>query len=382
MFSLLLAIIYLAFIGLGLPDSLLGSAWPVMHAELGAPLPLAGLVSMVITAGTVVSSLLSDRLTTRFGADKVTLVSVAGSALSLFGFALAPSALWLFVWAIPYGLCAGSVDAALNHTVATRFNAGAMAWLHCFWGVGACISPYVMGAWLSRGNQWRLGYGTVGVLVGLIALVLLCSLRLWKTKEGREREETPSLGMRRALRVKGVKLSALSFLAYMALEATTGIWVSTYLVKIGGADPVTAARTASLFYIGITAARFVSGFVADRFSDRALVRFGVGAMLAGTFLMLLPGRGFTVAGLVVTGIGGAPLYPSLVHAAPAIFGREHAQSVIGLQMATAYVGSTLGPPLFGALLPLKSLPWLLFFLAVGMLLTTEGLWLTVRKRKE
>ncbi len=382
MFSFLLCIIYLSFVGLGLPDSLLGSAWPLMHLQLEAPLAWAGAISIIVTAGTVVSSLFAPRITARRGAGRVTLISTAVSALALAGFAVAPSVLWLCVLAVPYGLAAGCVDAALNHYVAIHFRARHMSWLHCFWGVGACISPYIMSAFLAHGENWRGGYGFVAAMEAALAVVLASTLRLWKTSSPRAEKSIPSEGLLASLRVKGVGFSVLSFGAYMALEVTTGLWVSSYLVEHRSADPVIAAQTASFFYIGITAARFVIGLFADRFSDRAMVRWGVGAMLAGTALMCLPVEGNMgcVTGLILTGIGGAPLYPSLIHATPDNFGVKYSQSVIGLQMAVAYLGSTLGPPVFVAFFPLDSLPLFLFGLSLCMLFTTEGLWYAVRKK--
>ena len=353
MISLLLAVIYLAFIGLGLPDSLLGSAWPVMQVQLAAPLSFAGLVSMVISGGTILSSLLSDRLTRRFGPGKVTAFSTALTATALFGFSTASSAWMLCLWAIPYGLGAGAIDAALNNYVALHYSSRHMSWLHCFWGVGVSISPMVMGACLTRLGSWQAGYRTVGAIQAVLTALLFLSLPLWQNRKTGTPDGTPDkpLGLRGALRIPGVPTILLAFFAYCGAETTAGLWASSYLVAARGVDPETAARFASLFYLGITVGRFLNGFVADRMGDRRMIRVGAAVMGAAALMILLPTgvRMLTLAGLVLFGLGCAPVYPSIIHATPVHFGEENSQAVIGIQMAGAYVGSTLMPPLFGLL---------------------------------
>ena len=381
MFSLLLAIIYIAFISLGLPDSLLGSAWPVMRLQFGAPLSQAGMISMIIAGGTIVSSLMSDRLTRRLGAGLVTAISVGMTAVALFGFSISDSVLALCLWGIPYGLGAGAVDAALNNYVALHYSSRHMSWLHCFWGVGASISPYIMAAWLSRDNNWQGGYRTVSLLQVALTAVLFMSLPMWKKRDdgepGAKAASTPRpLGLAGALRIPGVPAILLAFLSYCAAETTAGLWASSYLVEARGVAAGTAARFASLFYLGITFGRFLNGFVADRMGDRRMIRVGVGVMLAGMALVVLPVESTlpALAGLIVFGLGCAPVYPSIIHATPDNFGAQNSQAIIGIQMAAAYTGSTFMPPLFGVIAgatTIRLFPWYLAMFAVLLLVMTE-----------
>lgn len=349
MVMLLLAIIYLAFISLGLPDSLLGAAWPVIHREINVPLSWSGAVFMIISLGTIVSSLLSDRLTRRFGAGRVTAFSVAMTCAALFGFSLSRSFPMLCLWAIPYGLGAGGVDAALNNYVALHYASRHMSWLHCMWGVGATVGPYIMGAALTGGHGWSAGYRTIGLIQLVLAAVLWLSLPLWRSADGAgSGSGTRALPLREVIRLPGAKAVMLCFFCYCALEQTVGLWASSYLVTARGVDPATAARYGSLFFIGVTAGRAVSGFVTLRLNDARMVRLGQGVILLGLALLFLPlGNTAALAGLIVVGLGCAPVYPSLIHATPAHFGAERSQAVIGVQMASAYVGTSLMPPLFG-----------------------------------
>ncbi|MBQ2727296.1 MAG: MFS transporter [Clostridia bacterium] len=370
MVSLLLAIIYLAFISLGLPDSLLGSAWPVMRLEFGASLSFAGVISMTICASTIVSSLASDYMTHRFGAGRVTAVSVGMTALALLGFSLSDSLILLCVLAVPYGLGAGAVDAALNNYVALHFAARHMSWLHCFWGVGASISPYIMSACLAADNNWRGGYFSVSVIQIVLTVCLFVTLPLWKKAAGDDsgsasEESAASVGIIGALKIPGVPCILLAFLAYCGLEVTASLWASSYLVEFRGCDPETAARYASLFYLGLTGGRLLNGFLADRFSDRTLIRAGSAIMLAGMVLLMLPFASTipAAAGLLIIGLGCAPVYPCIIHSTPANFGAKNSQAIIGIQMASAYMGSTLIPPLFGLIADFVSVSWYPLWLA-------------------
>ena len=370
MYSLLLAIIYLSFISLGLPDSLLGSAWPVMRFEFGASLSFAGFISMLICGCTIVSSLASDFMTRKFGAGRVTAVSVAMTALALLGFSLSKSLILLCVLAIPYGLGAGAVDAALNNYVALHFAARHMSWLHCFWGVGASISPYIMSACLAANNNWRGGYFSVSMIQIVLTVCLFATLPLWKKVSGTSvdasAEETAApVGIIGALKIPGVPYILLAFFAYCGLEATTSLWASSYLVEFRGSDPETAARYASLFYLGLTGGRLLNGFIADRFSDRILIRAGSVIMLSGMILLMLPIPSVfpAAAGLLIIGLGCAPVYPCIIHSTPANFGAKNSQAIIGIQMASAYVGSTLVPPVFGLIADFVSVIWYPFWLA-------------------
>ena len=352
MITLLLAIIYAAFISLGLPDALLGAAWPVMVNELNAPLSYAGILSMIISFGTIVSSLLSDKVTRRLGAGPVTALSVLLTAGALAGFALSRNFLHLCLFAVPYGLGAGAVDAALNNYVALHYSGRHMSWLHAFWGVGATIGPYVMGRALGSAMGWRGGYGAIAVLQGALTLVLFCSIPLWKKRQQTHAEDTgyeAPIGLRDAVKIRGVKAILLAFFGYCALETTAGLWASTYLVEYRGVEPQTAAVFASLFYIGITAGRFISGFAADRYGDKKMIRMGCGLMLFGLvqIALPLPIPYPALLGLVFMGLGCAPVYPAIIHSTPTHFGRENSHAIVGIQMASAYCGATFMPPVFG-----------------------------------
>ena len=379
MFSLLLAVIYLAFISLGLPDSLLGSAWPLMRLELGAPLSYAGVISTVISVGTIISSLLSDRLTGRFGAGRVTAVSVALTAAALFGFSVSPSVRVLCLWAIPYGLGAGAIDAALNNYVALHYSSRHMSWLHCFWGVGASLSPVIMRTALSLTGRWQLGYRSVSLIQIVLTALLFLSLPLWKVGDAASPEpDNPrrAIGLRGALRIPGVPAILLAFFAYCGAESTAGLWASSYLAGARGVDARTAAGFASLFYLGITFGRFLNGFIADRMGDRRSIRLGAAVMALGALLILLPipSQLPALAGLLIFGLGCAPVYPSVIHSTPAHFGAENSQAVIGIQMAGAYVGTTCVPPLFGVLansLSLQLYPYVLLVMTALLLYMAE-----------
>lgn len=379
MFSLLLALIYVSFISLGLPDSLLGSAWPQMQESLGVSLSLGGVISFLITASTILSSLMSHQVIQRFGTGAVTMCSVALTALALFVFSLSNSFFALCLWAIPYGLGAGSVDAALNNFVALHCKAKHMSWLHCFWGIGATGGPYIMGLCLSRGMGWQAGYRTISFLQMALTLILLLSLPLWKKQElplsGGEtvRPQTPQWG--KLLKRPGVKAALTAFFFYSALELTTGLWGSSYMVAVRGISAETAAKWISLFYLGITAGRFFSGFLTLRFSDDAMVRLGEITAIVGILLILLPLHNlFLCLGLILTGLGCAPIYPSLLHATPQRFGKSLSQSLMGTQMAISYLGSTTMPPVSGFLSEKISMglyPVLLLVFALCMTILTE-----------
>ncbi|MGN0173861.1 MAG: MFS transporter, partial [Acutalibacteraceae bacterium] len=326
MYSLLLAIIYISFISLGLPDSLLGSSWPVMHNDIGVAVSFAGIVSMIIAGGTIVSSLLSDRLTARFGAGLVTAFSVFMTAAALFGFSISNSFIALCIWAVPYGLGAGAVDAALNNYVALHYASKHMSWLHCFWGVGASISPYIMSFCLSAGFGWSNGYLSVSIIQIILTAALFISLPLWKKSNPQNSEEKRKpLGLKNAIKIKGVIYVLLTFFGYCALETTAGLWASSYFVEYRNISADTAALFASLFYLGITFGRFLCGFVADKLGDKKLVRLGIVVIIIGIISVVIPTEVnfFALAGLLIIGFGCAPVYPSLIHSTPKNFGAEN-----------------------------------------------------------
>lgn len=385
MTQLLLAIIYLAFISLGLPDSLLGSAWPTMYQQFGVPISYAGIISMIISAGTIVSSLQSDRLTKKLGTGKVTAISVAATAVALFGFSFSHSFWALCLWAIPYGLGAGSVDASLNNYVALHYESRHMSWLHCMWGVGATTGPYIMGIALSAGHGWNMGYRYIGIIQVILTSVLIFSLPLWKERteetEVEELQTDPAengkkvLSVREILKISGAREVMLCFFCYCALEQTTGLWASSYLSLHKGIPAETAAAFASLFFIGITVGRAISGFVTMKLNDIQMIRLGQGIIVAGIAAMILPGSNIlAMAGLVLIGLGCAPIYPCVIHSTPAHFGADKSQAIIGVQMAFAYIGTMLMPPLFGIIargISVALLPFYLFAILIVMIIMHE-----------
>ena len=370
MVHLLLALIYLSFISLGLPDGLLGAAWPSMYAELGAPVSAAGIVFIIISAGTVVSSLLSERLNLKLGPGKVTAISVAMTAAALMGFASCSSLWQLCLWAIPYGLGAGSVDVCLNNYVALHYASRHMSWLHCMWGIGASAGPYIMGAVLTAGGHWSRGYQLIGIIQIVLTAVLLLSLPLWKSgSAGEVPLKRQPLSLRQISRIPGVKAMLLSFFCYCATEQTVGLWAGSYLVLHRGMAAELAASFAGLFYMGIALGRGLNGFFTLKFSDTQLTRAGFCIILLGIAAVLLPlGNTAALIGLSLIGLGCAPVYPSIIHATPGRFGAEHSQAVIGVLMASAYLGNCLMPPLFGLIanhISISLLPvYLLLILAV------------------
>ena len=350
MLHLLLAVIYISFISLGLPDALLGSAWPSMYGEFDVPVSYAGVISMIIAVGTIISSLQSDRLTRKLGAGKVTAISVGMTAAAIFGFSVSHSFWMLCLWAVPYGLGAGSVDAALNNYVALHFASRHMSWLHCMWGIGASLGPYIMGYALTGGGGWNMGYRYIALLQIALTVVLFLSLPLWKTSMGgkEEAEPTPAMTLSQILHIPGAKAVMVTFFCYCAVEQTTGLWASSYLVLQKGIPAETAARFASLFFIGITVGRVLSGFLTMKLNDGQMVRMGQGIISAGIIAFLLPfGEYAALAGLILIGLGCAPIYPSIIHATPDHFGADKSQAFIGVQMASAYAGTCFMPPLFG-----------------------------------
>ena len=377
MTHLLLLIIYLAFISLGLPDALLGSAWPTMYTEFHVPVSCAGIVSMIIALGTIISSLQSDRLTRKLGTGKVTAISVAVTAAALLGFSFTHSFWMLCLWAVPYGLGAGSVDASLNNYVALHYKSQHMSWLHCMWGVGAAIGPYIMGYALAGEKGWNSGYLYISVLQMLLTGILILSLPLWKGKGNRAEEavRNKALTLPEILRICGAKEVMLCFFCYCAIEQTAGLWASSYLTLYKNVPAGTAARFAGMFFIGITVGRAINGFIAMKLSDTQMIRLGQGIIAAGVIVMILPGpQEVTLAGLILIGLGCAPVYPCIIHSTPARFGAERSQAVIGVQMASAYVGTCLMPPVFGMIAEHVSIalfPLYIFALLVLMIIMHE-----------
>lgn len=380
MVHLLLAIIYLAFISLGLPDALLGAAWPSMYPQFDVPVSYAGIISMIIALGTVVSSLQSDRLTKKLGTGKVTALSVLMTAMALFGFATSHSFGMLCLWAVPYGLGAGSVDASLNNYVALHYESRHMSWLHCMWGVGASAGPYIMGYALTAGWGWNSGYHIIAVLQIVLTAILLCSLPLWKQRPAEVLQDgkvqnVKALSIREVLQLAGAREILVCFFCYCALEQTTGLWASSYLTLHKGVSADTAASFASMFYLGITVGRALSGFLTMKLNDVQMIRLGEVIIGIGVLVMLLPfGQSLSLTGLILIGLGCAPVYPCVIHSTPAHFGADKSQAIIGIQMACAYVGTCLMPPVFGLIanhITVALLPVYLLIILVLMVIMHE-----------
>lgn len=381
MATLLLLLIYLAFISLGLPDALLGSAWPTMQGEWRVPYGLAGLAQMVISGGTILSSLVSGKVMRKFGTGPVTAVSVGLTAVALFGFWQAPSFWWIVVAAVPLGLGAGSVDVVLNAYVAAHYKSRHMSWLHSFWGVGALSGPLLLSRLLAGGFSWRNGYLSIALLQVVLVALLIGALPLWNRVKVRalgegavpEQEHLPFLAQ---FRIRGVPFALLTFLVYCGIESSMGLWGGSFLFKTRGMAPSDAAFWVSLYYAAITAGRFLTGFVTFRISNPTLIRWGSLLVLAGVLLMLLPlPLPVTLAGFLLVGLGCAPIFPCMLHETPVRFGAGISQSVMGLQMAMAYIGATFLPPLFGAVSTVTSMALLPVFLigyGVLMFVSSEG----------
>ena len=389
MTHVLLAIIYVAFISLGLPDALLGAAWPSMYRDFSVPVSYSGIIFMIIAGGTIVSSLQSDRLTKRLGAGAVTAISVLTTALALFGFSISRSYIALCLWAIPYGLGAGSVDAALNNYVAVHYASRHMSWLHCMWGIGASLGPYIMGYALTGGLSWNSGYRYIAVLqIGLTA-VLFLTLPLWrgqaKTARKTEAVDTKAepLPLRHVVSIPGAKEIMITFFCYCAVEQTANLWASSYLVLHQEVSAEIAAGFASLFFIGITAGRFLSGFLTLLLNDMQMIRLGQGLIAVGIITLLLPfGTITSLVGLILIGLGCAPVYPSIIHATPANFGEDKSQAMIGVQMASAYAGTCLMPPVFGLVanhLGISLLPFYLMVILIVMVFMHERMFFKIQQ---
>lgn len=379
---LFLGIIYVTFISLGLPDSLLGVGWPEMYGELGVPQSYAGFLSMTISLGTIVASFFSGKWIRYAGTGKVTAFSVLGTAVALFGFYLAPSFLWLIVAALPLGLGAGAVDVGLNDYVARHYRAHHMNWLHSFWGIGALASPLIMGQILANQQSWRIGYRLVSVIQFVVFLLLVVTLPMWRRRETRqamtqipvEIKETKFINM---IRLKKVRYALYAFFFYIGVEATMGLWASSYLIQVKGINPAKAAMAVAVFFGFITLGRFLSGFMSMLLTNRQLIVLGQGLIMVGSVLLWQGTRyPLLVAGVCFIGFGCAPIYPAMLHETPTRFGQMLAQQIMGIQMAIAYTGAIALPPLFGFLVPqvgIAVLPLFLMSYTVIMIVASEGL---------
>ena len=378
MLKLLLVIIYIAFISLGLPDAILGSAWTMIHQDLNVPISYAGIATMIVSGGTIISSLFSGKLIKRFGTGKVTTFSVFLTAAGLLGIYFSPSFIWMCLLGIPLGLGAGAVDSALNNFVALHYEAKHMNWLHCFWGIGATSGPFIMSLYLLRENGWRMGYATIGIIQAILVVCLFISLPLWKkfeVKNNKEENLHSDVKVSALLKLPGAKPALISFFCYCSVELTTGLWASSFLVINNGLSAELAAKWVSLYYLGITVGRFLAGFIAIKLDNKQMIRMGQIIALVGALFLIIPiSNNLQLLGLILIGLGCAPIYPAMLHETPNRFGEELSQGIMGIQMATAYVGSTFMPPLFGMISKFSGfgiLPYFLLILIIAMLASSE-----------
>ncbi len=348
---LLLCVIYIAFIGLGLPDSLFGTAWPAIYGEFALPLSAANCVNLIVSGGTVISSAMSARVINKFGTYTVTAVSTALTAAALFGFSVSKNLIWLCLFSIPLGIGAGAVDSALNNYVALHFSASHMNFLHCFYGVGVSVSPYIMSFALSGGN-WRGGYRTAFIIQCVITAVIAFSRPLWKKsdKNSSEEEKSVTLSFAQMIKTPCVKSDLVLFASSCAIECTCGAWSSTFLVESKGFSADVAAKTVAMYFVGLTLGRFLSGVLSSKISSWNLIKSGLIIVFSAIIVLLLPLKStFAALGLFLLGLGIGPVYPNIMHLTPKNFGKDVSQSIIGLQMAVAYTGITAVPPIFGFL---------------------------------
>ncbi|MGL5314602.1 MAG: MFS transporter [Peptostreptococcaceae bacterium] len=378
MLKVLLVIIYIAFISLGLPDAILGSAWPMIYQDLNVPISYAGVATMIVAGGTIVSSFFSEKLIRRFGTGKVTTFSVFLTAAGLLGIYFAPSFVWICILGIPLGIGAGAVDSALNNFVAVNYEAKHMNWLHCFWGIGATSGPFIMSLYLLKSNGWRMGYATIGIIQAVLVICLFISLPLWKkfeVKDNDEESNSKEVKVSTLLKLPGAKPALLSFFCYCSVELTTGLWASSFLVVNNGMHAELAAKWVSLYYLGITVGRFLAGFIAMKLNNKAMIRMGQIIAVLGALLLVMPiPNSIQLFGLILIGLGCAPIYPAMLHETPNRFGKEMSQGIMGIQMATAYVGSTFVPPLFGMISKFTGfglLPYFILILIIIMLVSSE-----------
>ena len=367
MFSFLLFIIYLVFISLGLPDTALGSVWPSMYPDLEVPVSYASLLTIIVPIGTIISSLNSDRLTRKFGTGKVTAFSVLLSAIGLLGYSLSSEFWMLCIFAIPYGLGAGGIDSAINNYAASNYSSKHMNWLHAMWGIGATIGPLLMGYTLSNGKTWNDGYLLLSIIQGILVLFLFFTLPLWKknSNEVNKEENGKPLTIKQTLALKGALTLLLCFFCYSAVEQTIMLWCGSYLVLHLNISEEIAASFSSLFVIGMTIGRIISGFISTKLNEKQMIRLGSILMVLGLILMILNlGTAVSFVGICLLGLGCAPIYPSIVHSIPDYFGKDKSQAIIGIQMAFAYLGIVLMPSLFGLIVEFVGIYFLSIYLFI------------------
>lgn len=377
MATILLIIIYIAFIGLGVPDSLIGSAWPALHMELDIPVETVSVITFLISGCTVLSSMFSARILNKLGTARVTAFSTAMTAIALLGFSFVPSFWFMIPLAIVLGFGAGAIDSGLNNYVALHFKASHMNFLHCFYGVGVSLSPYLMSQALS-GIGWRGGYRYAFYVQLVIAILLIVSIPMWKKTsldEQQEDEKSVNLSLFQMAKMTEVRLVWVIMLATNAIEYACGVWGSTYLVESKGFEPQHGALALTIYYAGMSIGRFVSGVLADKISTWKRIGIGTVIIAPAVLLLLLPVHGaVSVAGLFLVGLGNGSIYPNMIHLTPHNFGKSLSQSIMGSQIAFAYTGVMLAPPmvsLISGVFGIRIYPVLLCLLYVVMVVSLK-----------
>ena len=354
MATALLIIIYIAFIGLGIPDSLFGTAWPAIYSEFELPISFGSFATIIISCGTVLSSVISSKIISRLGTNKVSAYSTLLTALALLGFSFAPNLWVMCFWAIILGIGAGAIDVALNNYVAIHYSATHMSFLHCFYGVGVSVSPYILSLVIAGNFGWRGGYRIAFAIQLIITLLLFLSLPLWRKAHGGENESEENthkdLSFGSVLKIPGVKMMCSLFIASCAIECTCGGWGSTFLVEYKHLPAEKAAQIIMIYYIGMTLGRFLSGVLAAKLHSWKIIKLGQIVLGLALLLLILPGGVHLCAlGMFLIGLGNGPLFPNFNYLTPENFGSDISQSVIGIQMASAYIGIMVAPAVCGLL---------------------------------
>ena len=350
MATILLIFIYIFYIGLGVPDSLLGSAWPAIYGEFHVPVSYASFISVIISTGTVISSLLSTKIIAKLGTAKVTAISTSLTAIALLGFSCSHDFLWMCICAVPLGIGAGSIDTALNNYVALHYNAMQMSFLHCFYGIGVTLSPYLMSLALSDSMNWQGGYRTVFYIQLVIALLSFISIPLWKKIKANQQEEEiiHVLPLVQMIKRKKIWASCGVFAGISALESTCLIWGSTYLSETIGLSADMAAALITFYFAGMTLGRFLSGLLALRFSDWKIIITGQSIIFIAVLILLITNdTASAVLGFFLIGLGNGPVFPNMTHLTPILYKKETSQSIIGMEMAFSNLSIMLTPVLFG-----------------------------------
>ena len=367
--KILLIIIFIIFISLGLPDATLGAAWPAMHLDLQVDLAYGGIISFTISIFTVISSLLSDKINRHFKAGIICAVSTMLTVLALFGFSISTKFWMILLFCIPYGLGAGAIDSTVNNYVAVNYESKHMSWLHAMWGIGTIVGPYAIGFSLTMFDKWNYGYIMVGIIQIVLCIMMFCSIPLWKKSSGNQEEDSKEkTKMKEIFKIKGVLPLLICFLCYCALETTANLWGSSFLVYHSNIPSSIAASLASMFLIGLTIGRILNGFLAIKWEDDFLIKLGQAIILLGIILFFIPYAICSIIGFIFVGLGCAPIYPSIMHSIPKRFGTKNSQALIGLQMAFAYLGSSLMPPFFGVLSTILGVSFLPIFLLIILII--------------